>query len=107
MTIALAAMTSGIFQSTSSQCDLWPMNAVIELSAIEMDYNEKFSKAKSDEFSAMSSLNVGEGEVAKLENQFSNVGWRASLDAFPGDHADPSLHEVIITRRRNRRQIAC
>lgn len=55
------------------------LNAVIELSAIEMDYNEKFSKAKSDEFSAMSSLNVGEGEVAKLENQFSNYAIRSGF----------------------------
>jgi multidrug resistance efflux pump len=55
------------------------LNAVIELSAVEMDYNEKLSKARSDEFSAISSLSSGEADVAKLQNQFSNYAIRSGF----------------------------
>lgn len=55
------------------------INARTELSAIEMDYNEKIAKAKSDEFSTMSNLNQGEGDVSKLKNQFSNYSIRSGF----------------------------
>jgi hypothetical protein len=55
------------------------INARTELSAIEMDYSEKIAKAKSDEYSTLSNLNQGEGEVSKLKNQFSNYSIRSGF----------------------------
>ncbi len=55
------------------------LNAKTELSAIEMEYNEKVSKAKSDEFSTLSTLNQGEGDLAKLKNQFQNYSIRSGF----------------------------
>jgi len=55
------------------------LNARTELSAIEMEYNEKVSKAKSDEFSTLSTLSQGEGDLSKLKNQFENYNIRSGF----------------------------
>ena len=46
--------------------------AKIEGDAINQDYLEKFSKAQGEQFQSMSQIAGGQGDVAKLENQYSN-----------------------------------
>ncbi|MFM2360874.1 MAG: hypothetical protein RLY16_2867, partial [Bacteroidota bacterium] len=43
------------------------------------DYNEKLSKASGDRFQSMSQIATGEGEVAKLQNQYMNYDLRSKL----------------------------
>lgn len=53
--------------------------AQIEISAVNQDYLEKLSKAQGDQFQSMSQIAGGQGEVAKLENQFSNYSIRRDM----------------------------
>ncbi|CAN5593840.1 biotin/lipoyl-binding protein [soil metagenome] len=52
------------------------LNTRLEFSQIEKEYSEKISKAQGDKFSTLSETTIGEGEVAKLKNQFSNYALR-------------------------------
>jgi len=52
------------------------LNARIELNSVDREYSEKISKAASDKFSTLSDITTGEGEIAKLKNQFSNYAIR-------------------------------
>jgi multidrug efflux pump subunit AcrA (membrane-fusion protein) len=52
------------------------INARIELNTVDREYSEKISKAESDKFASLSEITNGEGEVAKLKNQFSNYAIR-------------------------------
>jgi multidrug efflux pump subunit AcrA (membrane-fusion protein) len=52
------------------------LNARIELNSIDREYSEKISKAESEKFAALSEITNGEGELAKLKNQFSNYAIR-------------------------------
>lgn len=54
------------------------LNAEIELEAIDNDFMEKLSKAKSERNSALSTFYNTEAEVAKMENQLSNYEVRQS-----------------------------
>ncbi|MCZ4407421.1 biotin/lipoyl-binding protein [Cryomorphaceae bacterium 1068] len=54
------------------------INAEIEVDAIDNDYAEKLSKAKSDRNSALSTFYDTQAEVAKMENQLSNYEVRQS-----------------------------
>ena len=47
-------------------------NAIIELSTTDREYNEKISKAESERFGTLSQATSGEGDVAKLRNQYKN-----------------------------------
>jgi multidrug resistance efflux pump len=47
-------------------------NAIIELSTTDREYNEKISKAESERFGTLSQATTGEGDVAKLRNQYKN-----------------------------------
>jgi len=49
----------------------------IDLSAIDNEFKDKVSKAKSDMFTAMSSQFDAEATVTKLENQYSNYAQRS------------------------------
>lgn len=53
--------------------------ASIEINAVNQDYLEKLSKAQGDQFQSMSQIAGGQGEVAKLENQFSNYSIRRGM----------------------------
>lgn len=53
--------------------------ANIEINAVNQDYLEKLSKAQGDQFQSMSQIAGGQGEVAKLENQFSNYSIRRGM----------------------------
>ena len=54
------------------------INAEIEINAIDNDYAEKLSKARSDRNSALSTFYDTQAEVAKMENQLSNYEVRQS-----------------------------
>ena len=54
------------------------INARIELDAINNDYAEKLSKARSDRNSALSTFYDTQAQVAKMENQLSNYEVRQS-----------------------------
>lgn len=53
------------------------LNAKIELGAIEAEYSTKISKAESDLQSSMSYLYETEGEIAKMNNEYSNLSIRS------------------------------
>lgn len=51
----------------------------LELNGAVQDYNEKISKASGDKFQSLSNIATGEGEVAKLQNQYMNYDIRSKL----------------------------
>ena len=53
--------------------------AKTEKNAINQDYLEKFSKAQGEQFQSMSQIAGGQGDVAKLENQYSNYSIRKGM----------------------------
>lgn len=53
--------------------------AGIEMDAINQDYVEKVSKAQGDQFQSLSQIAGGQGDVAKLQNQFSNYAIRSGM----------------------------
>lgn len=52
------------------------LNARIELNQTDREYSEKIAKAASEKFATLSMVTTGEGDIAKLENQFSNYAIR-------------------------------
>ncbi|MFO7719120.1 MAG: biotin/lipoyl-binding protein [Gillisia sp.] len=52
------------------------VNAQIEINRIQAEYNDKISKTESDVFTAMSNQFDAEGQVSKLENDFTNYSIR-------------------------------
>jgi hypothetical protein len=52
------------------------LNTQADLSAIENEYADKVAKAQSDKFAALSGQYEAEGNVMKLENQYSNYDQR-------------------------------
>jgi multidrug efflux pump subunit AcrA (membrane-fusion protein) len=59
---------------TNAKNDL--LNSRIELNQTDREYSEKIAKTQSEKFSTLSEVTTGEGEVAKLKNQFSNYAIR-------------------------------
>ncbi len=55
------------------------VNAQIEINRIQAEYNDKISKTESDMFTAQSSQFDAEGQVSKLENDFTNYSIRNKL----------------------------
>lgn len=55
------------------------INARVELNAIKNEYGDKLAKAEADKFATLSQMYESEGEVAKMENQYSNYAMRAGL----------------------------
>jgi len=53
--------------------------ARIEMDAINQDYLEKVSKAQGDQFQSLSQIAGGQGDVAKLQNQYSNYNIRSGM----------------------------
>lgn len=51
----------------------------IEINSIGQEYAEKISKATGDRFQSMSEIATGQGEIAKLENQYSNYNIRSGM----------------------------
>ena len=52
------------------------LNARIDFNQTDREYSEKIAKAESEKFSTLSEVTTGEGDVAKLKNQFSNYAIR-------------------------------
>jgi multidrug resistance efflux pump len=55
------------------------INARLELSAINNDYQDKLAKASSERFSALSNLYNADAELTKLQNQFVNYSVRIGM----------------------------
>ncbi|HEX6847563.1 MAG TPA: HlyD family efflux transporter periplasmic adaptor subunit, partial [Chitinophagaceae bacterium] len=51
----------------------------IEMNSVQQDYIEKISKAQGDQFQSLSEIAGSRGEIAKLQNQYSNYNIRSSL----------------------------
>lgn len=55
------------------------INARIELSSINAEYQDKIAKSESDKFSALSNMYDAEAVVTKLQNQYMNYSVRNNL----------------------------
>ncbi len=53
--------------------------ANVEMDGINQDYTEKISKAQADQFQSLSQIAGGTGDVAKLQNQYSNYNIRSGM----------------------------
>ena len=51
----------------------------IERSALQQEYNEKVAKAEGDRFGSQSSIASGQGEIAKLQNQYASYAIRNGM----------------------------
>ncbi len=51
----------------------------IEMNSTRQEYTEKISKAESDRLQSLSEIAAGQGEVAKLQNQYTNYNIRSGL----------------------------
>ncbi len=74
---ALAKKISAENKTGSTKQEL--VIAKIEMDAINQDYNEKVSKAQGDQFQSLSQIAGGQGDVAKLQNQYSNYNIRSGM----------------------------
>jgi len=52
------------------------LNSRIDFNQTDREYSEKIAKAESEKFATLSDVTTGEGDVAKLKNQFSNYAIR-------------------------------
>lgn len=55
------------------------INAQVEINRINAEYSEKVSKARSDQYTALSSQYDTEAQVSKLENQYANYSIRNGM----------------------------
>jgi hypothetical protein len=55
------------------------VNTKIELRGVDQEYNEKINKAEGERLQSLGTIEVGKGEVAKLENQVSNYRIRNGM----------------------------
>jgi multidrug resistance efflux pump len=53
--------------------------ARIEFSAVQQEYAEKVSKAESDRFGSLSQVATGQGDIAKLQNQYASYSIRNGM----------------------------
>ncbi len=74
---ALAKKTSAENKLTASRQELGIVQ--LEFSAVQQEYNEKVSKAQSDRFGSLSSAAAGQGEIAKLQNQYTSYAIRNGM----------------------------
>lgn len=51
----------------------------LEINGAIQDYNEKISKASGDKYQSLSQIAAGEGDIAKLQNQYMNYDIRSKL----------------------------
>ena len=67
----------------------------IELNSIGQEFAEKISKASGDRFQSMSEVASNEGEIAKLQNQYSNYNIRSGMYYITA----PQTGQVIKTKK--------
>ncbi|MBE2230738.1 MAG: HlyD family efflux transporter periplasmic adaptor subunit [Chitinophagaceae bacterium] len=51
----------------------------LEMNATEQEYSEKIAKARGEQFQSLSQIASGQGDIAKLENQYSNYSIRNGM----------------------------
>jgi multidrug efflux pump subunit AcrA (membrane-fusion protein) len=51
----------------------------IEINSVEQEYAEKLSKVQGEQFQSLSQIATGEGDIAKLKNQYTNYSIRSGL----------------------------
>ena len=51
----------------------------IEMNAAQQEYLEKIAKTQGDQFQSLSQIATGQGDIAKLQNQYSNYNIRSRL----------------------------
>lgn len=51
----------------------------IEMNSVEQEYAEKISKAQGDQFQSLSQIASGQGDIAKLQNEYTNYSIRSGL----------------------------
>ncbi|MEJ7912590.1 MAG: HlyD family efflux transporter periplasmic adaptor subunit [Chitinophagaceae bacterium] len=51
----------------------------IDRGAVQQEYNEKVSKAEGDRFGSLSSVATGQGDIAKLQNQYASYAIRNGM----------------------------
>lgn len=74
---SMAKRTSAEIKYTNSRQELFRLS--IERNGAAQEYTEKVSKAEGDRFTALSQAQTGEGEIAKLRNQYMNYNIRNGL----------------------------
>ena len=74
---AIAKKISAENKLISTQQDL--LIAATERDAINQDYTEKLSKAQGDQYQSLSQIAGGQGDIAKLKNQYSNYNIRSGM----------------------------
>jgi multidrug efflux pump subunit AcrA (membrane-fusion protein) len=74
---ALAKKVSAENKLANSRQDLTITK--IEMNSVQQEYLEKISKAQGDQFQSMSQIATGQGDIAKLENQYSNYSIRNGM----------------------------
>jgi multidrug resistance efflux pump len=74
---ALAKKISAENKFSSTRQEL--LIARIEMDAVNQEYTEKLAKAQGDQFQSLSQIAAGQGDVAKLKNQYSNYNIRSGM----------------------------
>ncbi len=74
---ALAKKTSAEIKFLNAKQELAVLQ--LEMNGTMQDYNEKIAKASGDKYQALSQIATGEGDVAKLQNQYMNYDIRSKL----------------------------
>ena len=74
---ALAKKTSAEIKFLNAKQEMQVLQ--LEMNGTLQDYNEKIAKATGDKFQALSQIATGEGDVAKLQNQYMNYDIRSKL----------------------------
>lgn len=74
---ALAKKISAENKFLASRQELFVIRA--ERTAVQQEYTEKISKAEGDRFGSLSSLASGQGDIAKLQNQYASYEIRNGM----------------------------
>jgi len=74
---AIAKKASSEIKLSNSRQELFRLQ--IERNGVVQDYLEKLSKAEGDRYGALSQISTGEGEISKLQNQYTNYSIRSGL----------------------------
>ena len=67
----------------------------IEMNAVQQEYLEKIAKAQGDQYQSLSQIATGEGDIAKLQNQYSNYSIRNGMYVITA----PQSGQVVRARK--------
>lgn len=90
---AIAKKQSAEIKFTNSKQELIILQ--LEQSATVQDYTDKLSKAQGERYAALSEAASGEGEIAKMENQYSNYDIRTKQRTITA----PQSGQVVQAKR--------